>query len=395
MSEIEAVYYDPYDFVIDEDPYPVWKRMRDEQPLYQNQKYGFYALSRYEDVERGLKDWRIFSSAKGTLLELIKSGAQLPEGMFIFEDPPDHDLHRGLLAALFTPRRIAALEAKIRAFTARTLEPLVGGEDFDFVADLGAEMPMRVIGMLLGIPEQDQEAIRDRGNARRKLKAGEAPPSASVGGEGQLFEEYLDWRIAKPSDDIMSDLLRAEFVDRSGSQRRLRRSEMVSFIKLLVSAGNETTMRLIAWGGKVLADFPAQRRLLVEQPSLIGAAIEELLRFESPSPVQARFVTQDVELHGQRVPQGSIMLMLNAAANRDERRFADPDVFDVRREGSHVAFGHGIHFCLGAALARLEGRIAFEEVLKRFPSWEVDRARAVQARTTTVRGWESMPVKLH
>jgi cytochrome P450 len=391
-----GIYYDPYDFEIDEDPYPIWKRMRDEQPLYYNEKYDFYALSRYEDVEACSKDWRRYSSAKGTILEIVRSGMTPPPGIFIFEDPPEHDLHRGLLTNMFTPRRIAALEPKIREFCAQCLDPKVGSEGFDFIEDLGAQMPMRTIGMLLGVPEQDQEAIRDRNNDGLRLTEG-APPNMQARlseGDGGVFAEYIDWRATNPSDDIMSELLRAEFNDVDGTRRRLSREEVLGFINLLSGAGNETTTRLLGWAGKVLADFPDQRRLLVKEPTLIPRAIEELLRFESPSPVQARYVTEDVQHHGQTVPKGSVMLLLTASANRDERRTPNPDVFDVRRQASHVAFGYGIHFCLGAALARLEGRVALEEVLKRFPEWEVDKTRAVQARTSTVRGWECLPVKV-
>jgi len=191
----------------------------------------------------------------------------------------------------------------------------------------------------------------------------------------------------------MTELLRAEFEDATGTRRRLTRDELLGYITLLAAAGNETTTRLIGWTGKVLAEHPDQRRRLVEDRSLVPNAIEELLRFEPPSPVQARYVTRDVEHHGQPVPEGSAMLLLNASGNRDERKFSDPDRFDIHRTiDHHLAFGYGTHFCLGAALARLEGRVALDEVLTRFPAWEVDWDNAVQARTSTVRGWESLPV---
>jgi cytochrome P450 len=216
--------------------------------------------------------------------------------------------------------------------------------------------------------------------------------SASVTSGGD-FEGYIDWRARHPSGDLMTDLLNAEFEDETGTTRKLTRTEVLSYVGLIAAAGNETTTRLIGWTGKVLADHPDQRQLLVDEPGLIPSAIEELLRYEAPSPVQARYVAQDVEHHGQAVPEGSVMLLLTASANRDERRFTDPDRFDVRREiDHHLTFGYGIHFCLGAALARLEGRVALDEVLKRFPSWEVDWDNAVQARTSTVRGWERLPV---
>lgn len=209
----------------------------------------------------------------------------------------------------------------------------------------------------------------------------------------EQFAEYVDWRAEHPSDDLMTDLLNAEFEDVTGTVRKLTREELLNYIGLLAGAGNETTTRLIGWTGKVLAENPDQRDLLVAEPSLVPNAIEELLRYEAPSPVQARYVTRDVEYYGQKVPEGSVMLLLNASANRDERYFDDPDRFDTRRRISHhLTFGYGIHFCLGSHLARLEGRIALEEVLKRFPRWRVDWDHAVQAHTSTVRGWERLPV---
>lgn len=390
------VYYDPYDFEIDADPYPIWKRLRDEQPLYYNERYDFYALSRFDDVEAASVDWKTYSSARGTLLELIKANIDLPPGSIIFEDPPAHDLHRGLLSRAFTPRRVNALEPKIREFCARTLDPLVGSGGFDFIKDLGAEMPMRTIGMLLGIPEEDQEAIRDKiDEGLRLTESGMPDVSAEALEERQRgqFEEYIDWRMKHPSDDVMTELLEGEFEDVDGTRRTLTREEVLSFVNLLAAAGNETTTRLIGWTGKVLAEHPDQRQEIVEDRGLVRNTIEEVLRYEAPSPVQARYVTQDVEHYGRVVPEGSVMLLLSASANRDERKFPDADRFDIHRKiDHHVAFGYGIHFCLGAALARLEGRIALDEVLQRFPTWEVDDDNAVQARTSTVRGWERLPV---
>ena len=390
-----AVYYDPYDFEIDADPYPVWRRLRDEAPLYYNERYDFWALSRFEDVERCSLDWRTYISGKGSVIELIKSGMEIPPGSILFEDPPAHDVHRSLLARVFTPKAMAAVEPKIREFCARSLDPLVGAGGFDFIADLGAQMPMRTIGMLLGIPESDQEAIRDRLDAGMHLTEG-APPdreSAYAVTSGDGFAEYIDWRADHPSDDLMTQLLQAEFTDEHGVQRCLSREEILSYVSLLAGAGNETTTRLIGWTGKVLAENPDQRQELVDDPSLIPNAIEELLRYEAPSPIQARYVTRNVEHYGQTVPEGAVMTLITASANRDERRFPDPDRFDIhRRIGHHLTFGYGIHFCLGSALARLEGRVALEEVLARFPRWDVDWANAQQAHTSTVRGWDRLPV---
>jgi cytochrome P450 len=212
-------------------------------------------------------------------------------------------------------------------------------------------------------------------------------------GQADFFAEYIDWRAAHPSDDLMTELLFAEFEDETGTTRRLTRDEVLTYVSVLSGAGNETTNRLIGWMGKVLADHPSQRRELVEDRSLIPKAIEELLRFEPITPHVARYVTRDVELYGRTVPAGTAMLCLSGSANRDDRKFPEPDRFDIHRDvGQHLTFGYGIHYCLGAALARLEGRVALDEVLTRFPVWDVDWDKARRAPTSTVRGWDSLPV---
>jgi cytochrome P450 len=390
---VSEVYYDPYDFDIDADPYPVFKRLREEAPLYYNEKYDFFAVSRYADVERGLVDARRFISGRGGVLELIKADIAMPPGTLIFEDPPVHTLHRSLLSRVFTPRRVAALEPKIRELCAESLDPLVGSGRFDFIADLGAQMPMRVIGLLFGIPEADQEAIRLGADANLRTEAGQPMQVSDTPTFGsEMFAEYIDWRIDHPSDDLMSELLQAEFEDETGTTRRLTRDEALLYTTVVAGAGNETTTRLIGWAGKVLADHPDQRRELVADRSLIPNTIEELLRYEPPGPALARYLPEDVELYDRTVPAGSAMLFLVAAANRDERRFEDPDRFDIHRTiGQHLTFGYGIHYCLGAALARLEGRIALDELLDRFPEWDVVLDEARLAPTSTVRGWETLP----
>ena len=386
--------YDPYDVGINADPYPVFRRLREEAPLYRNDEYDFYALSRFEDVERGLVDRETYISGRGAILELIKADMAMPPGVLIFEDPPVHTVHRGLLSRVFTPKKMNALEPQIREFCAHSLDPLVGSGAFDFVRDLGAQMPMRVIGMLLGIPDEDQEAIRDDADATLRTKPGQP---MKVGGDGfvtgELFADYVEWRAQHPSDDLMTELLHAEFEDDTGATRRLTREEVLTYVHVVAGAGNETTTRLIGWAGKVLADHPEQRRELVADRSLVPNAIEELLRYEPPAPHVARYVDRDVQHYGQTVPAGSVMLLLVGSANRDDRRYPDGDSFDIHREiGQHLTFGYGIHFCLGAALARLEGRVALDEVLARFPEWEVDADRARMSPTSTVRGWETLPV---
>jgi cytochrome P450 len=388
-----AVYWDPYkpDFWMN--PYPVFRRLREEAPLYRNEEHGFYAVSRFSDVEKGLSDTATFSSSRGDILEYIKAGVEVPAGMFIWEDPPLHTAHRSVLTRVFTPKRMNDLEQKIRAFCVRCLDPYVGAGRIDLVADFGAEMPMRVISMLLGIPEEDQEAVRERVDAALRTEIGK-PMDVSQGSyQGQGFEEYIDWRATHPSDDLMTELLRAEFTDEKASKRRLTRAEVLSFVNMLAGAGIETTTRLIGWTAKVLGDHPEQRAQLAANPELIPNAIEELLRFEPPGPSVARYVARDIELHGQTVPAGSAMLMLVAAANRDDRRYPDAEKFDIHRKGPpHITFGRGTHSCLGSALARVEGRVALDELLKRFPNWTVDFDNAKLSSTSTVRGWDNMPV---
>lgn len=391
-SNGSEVYWDPYDVDIYADPYPVFRRLRAERPLYRNETHDFFAVSRFREVEAGLVDRETYISGRGAVLELIKANIEFPPGVIIFEDPPRHTVHRGLLSRLFTPRKVAALEPKIREFCRRSLDPVVGTGRFDFVRDLGAQMPMRTIGMLLGIPEQDQESVRDAVDARLRTDAGKPMEYSERGMSGEMFAEYVEWRAQHPSDDLMTELLQAEFEDETGTTRRLSREEILTYVNVVAGAGNETTNRLIGWAGKVLAEHPGQRRDLVRDPALIPNAIEELLRYESPAPYVGRYVSRDVEVLGQKVPEGSAMLFLIASANRDEARFPNGDSFDVHRKvGQHFTFGYGTHFCLGAALARLEGRVALEEILKRFPEWEVDEENAKMASTSTVRGWETLP----
>jgi cytochrome P450 len=387
-----AAYWDPYrpDFWMN--PHPVFRRLRQEAPLYRNQQYDFYAVSRFSDVERGLMDKETFSSSRGDILEYIKADMPRPKGLFIWEDPPFHTVHRGVLTRVFTPRRMNELEGKIRAYCARCLDPLLGAGRFDFVKDFGAEMPMRVIGMLLGIPEEDQVAIREKVDAALRTEAGKPLQVSQADNTGEGFAEYVEWRAKHPSADLMTELLQVEFQDETGTSRKLTREEILIFVNLLAGAGNETTTRLIGWTGKLLGEHPDQRAELVKDPTLIPNAIEELLRYEPPGPAVARYVMKDVEIHGQTVPAGSAMLMLVASANRDESRYPDGDRFDIHRKGPpHITFGRGIHACLGAALARVEGRVALDELLKRFPTWTVDLDNAKLQSTSTVRGWDTLP----
>ena len=391
-----AIHYDPYDADIDDDPYPTWTRLRDECPLYWNDEHGFWAISRWEDVRAALTDWDTYRSGRGTVLEIVKAGVEIPPGILLFEDPPIHDAHRALLSRVFTPRRMLDLEPLVRDYTVRALDSLLDRDEFDIIGDFGVEIPLRTIGFLFGIPEADQQAYRK--TTDEAISTDGAPihfDQSSFDAVLSVLADYVEWRSKHPGDDLMTQLLQAEVDEPDGSRRPLTRDEVVTYASMVAGAGNETATRLIGFTMQLLAQHPDQRRLLVEDPSLIPAAIEEILRLESPSPVQARWVQHDVELHGSTVPTDSIMLLLNGAANRDGRHWRRPDELDVHRdEGPHLSFGHGLHFCLGAALARLEGRVALEEILRRWPTWDIDVERGQMAHTASVRGWGFLPVRV-
>jgi cytochrome P450 len=390
---LSELYYDPWDVEIDLDPYPVYRRLRDEAPIYYNARYDFWGISRYADVDAALRDPNRLSSAKGDILEVVKADPVMPPGVFINEDPPLHTIHRALVSRAFMPKKMKALGDKVRAFCAACLDPLVGSDSFDFVQHLGAELPMRTIGMLVGIPDADQPTVRAQAHRVLRNKPGEPlPVKKDHYFDGDLFIDYVAWRKNNPSDDLITELLSLDFEDESGRTRRLTTDELLIFLAVIAGAGVETTGRLFGWMGKVLAEHPDQRQELVEDRSMLPAAIEELLRYEPPGPHVARYVTEDMEFHGQTVPAGSALLLMLASANRDERHFEEPDRFNIHRKAAgHLTFGRGAHFCLGAPLARLEGRIALDEVLNRFPKWDIDIDNARRSRTSTVRGWDSMP----
>ncbi len=403
MSElISDLYYDPYDAVIDADPYPVWKRLRDEAPVYHNERYDFWALSRYDDVLAGLLDWETFSSARGILLESIDTsdtfdpaiGLQGFPPMMIMMDPPRHDRLRKLVGRTFTPRRVGLLEARVRELCAEFLDPHRGGDTFDYMAECGSKIPAIMIGALMGVPVEEQDEVRHQIDLMMRYEDG--PMSEEKAGSFGFLSSYVQQlvraRRTEPADDMISDLIAVEAeIDDEGTTSPLTTEEIVGFANLLIAAGTETTARLIGWAMVLLARHPDQRKVLLDDPGALPNAIEELLRYEAPSPIQSRYVMRDFERHGVTIPQGARVALLNGAADRDERHFAEPDRFDVRRKiDRHLAFGYGVHFCIGAALARLEGRLVLDETLARFPSWEVDEPSVELVRTSTVRGPQSL-----
>jgi len=392
-----VVYYDPYDVGITADPYPTYARLREEAPIYYNDRYDFWALSRHPDVEKALSNWEVFSNQRSDILELMKSDFDMPNGVMMFEDPPVHTMLRGLMSRVFTPRRMAEIEDQIRQFCIRCLDPLVGSDGFDIIAELASMMPMRVIGMLMGIPEDEQISVRDANDANLRTRPG-APMKvvkADAIADGSVYADYVDWRAKNPSDDLMTALLNVEFEDENGVRRKLTRKEVLHYTQVVAGAGNETTGRLIGWLAKVLAEHPDQRREVAEDRSLLLRAVDETLRFEPTGPHVARYMARDFECYGTTVPAGSAMLLLFGAANRDPRRYQDPDNFDIHRDNiSHLTFGKGLHYCLGANLARLEGRVALDELLNRFGEWDIDYDSMQLAPTSTVRGWERLRLVL-
>jgi cytochrome P450 len=389
--------YDPYDYEIDANPHPIWKRMRDEAPVYYNEPHNFYALSRFDDVLRAHLDPMLFSSAHTTVLEIMTADVDpIMTQMMIFMDPPQHTRYRKLVSRAFTPRHMAALEPRIREIAAGFLDEFVGAGSFDYVADFGARLPVMVISALLGAPREDEEQLREWTDATLHIDPGEVQMGVTSDVHRQIhdyWQAHIDGRRKNPVDDIMGELMAADLEQEDGSTRHLTDEELHGFYGLLSGAGNETVARFLGWASTGLDQFPDQRARLASDPSLIPGGVEEILRWEAPSAIQGRWLNEEIELHGTTIPANSKVALLTGSANRDDRQFENPDAIDVTREiDRHVAFGYGIHFCLGAALARLEGRIALEETFKRFPTWTVDRDNCEMVHTSTVRGYAKVPI---
>jgi cytochrome P450 len=388
-----GVYYDMYNRDILAYPYEIYRRLRDEAPLYYNPGYDFYLVSRFDDVMQVVCDRETFISGRGMSFPLLKSGAEMPEGLFICEDDPGHTIHRNLVSRLFTPRAISGLESQIRLLFSDVFDSVAGLERFDFQKDVAVKIPVQVIGMLIGLPKEDQVQLHEI--AHESLNNPNSNMDHGMGEAAAFFNEYLDWREKNPTDDVMTQLLNVEFEDATGTRRRLRRGEIVTYLNLIVSAGSDTTASALGWAAKVLADYPDQRHELADDPSLIPNAAEEVLRYEPPSCNVGRFTTRDVEFYGQTVPADSIMMVVPGAANRDDRQFPYGDWFDIHRKpGTIFTFSFGTHFCLGAALARLELRIGMETLVQRYRDWTVDFDHATMTTSVDTRAWENLPVEI-
>ena len=396
--DTEPVAWDPFNEKYKVDPHPIWKRLRDEAPLYHNEELDFYAVSRFADVDAFSRDNKTFCSSHGTVLEMLGPDKVNFE-MMIFMDPPEHTRYRRLVSKAFTPRRMALLEDDIRELCARLLDGLVGRSSFDYVQDFAARVPAYVIASLLGVPPEDRDMVRGWIDESFYLDPEKGMQNEVSFEAMEKVRSYvtdaLEDRAESPRDDMFTDLVNGEIVDEDGELRRLTLEQAVNFATLIGSAGTETVARLLGFAAYTFDKYPEQRAEVAADPSLIPNAVEELLRYEAPSPVQSRWCTAEVEVHGGRIPANSKVVMLTGSAGRDERAFPDADRFDIRRKiDHHLTFGYGIHFCLGAALARTEGRIALEETLKRFPEWEVDQDGVVPLFTSTVRGYTKVPISV-
>ena len=388
--------YDPTDWETQIDPYPVYARLREEAPVYHNEKLDFWALSRFEDVWDAHLDYQTFSSINGPTLEKVETP---PIPVMIAMDPPQHTRLRRLISKAFTPRRVAELEPTVRQITRDRLAGLEPGDQIDLFERLGSSMPMDVISTLLGVPAEDRDRVRHLTNSAMHRDGGLGVPQSAMEAMGELhgyYAEFIRERQRKPGDDLMGALIEAEVPREDGSLTRLDFGELLGFCMLLGNAGHETTARLICNSAVTLWRNPDQRRQLVgASRELMENAVEEMLRYDPPSQVQGRWSMRPWTRHGVTIPADVRVLMLTGAAHRDGRQFPDPDRFDIqRRLDRTVHFGQGHHLCLGKSLARQECRVAFEEILARFPDYEVDEDNLEWAHNNNVRGYCKVPMRL-
>jgi cytochrome P450 len=395
------VVFDPYSNDYFDMPFETYRRMRDEAPVYYSEKYGFWALTRYEDVSAAVKDYETFSSAKGVTLEIAKAalegGTDSPMGKIIISlDPPEHERMRKLVNRVFTPRAVTKLESTVR----ETIDKFVSQLDptsFDAVADFAALFPVEIITAMLGVPAEDRQQLRlwlDKGLERDGGNISDEGMDAILKSAAYYYE-LIQQRRAEPQDDMISGLIEAEIIE-DGEARRLDDIEITGFCTMLGGAGAETVTKLVGNAVVVFADNPDQWQSLRENRDKIPAAFEELLRYEGPSQYQIRTTTRDVTLHGTTIPANQVVMLINGAASRDERFFPDADRFDIDRErkvGYNLNFGYGIHSCLGAALARMEGRMALDTLLDLIPRYDIDRSGLRRVHMTNVLGWCNVPVR--
>ena len=374
--DLTTFVYDPTTAAFQTDMHEVYRELRDHHPAYVDRN-GTYVLSRFDDVWRAVHDWETFSSD-----HVAEAAQQLPS--MIYMDPPRHAALRALVSRAFTPKRVADLEPRVRQVARQLLADV--GDRFDLAHEFAAPLPSIIMGELIGVPEQHRESFRQWTEAFIEV-TGPEDIAGRVENIYGLFGTLLEERRRRPGDDLMSALLAAE-VDGT----RLTDEELVGFCFLLLIAGNDTTTTLIGNGAELLARHPDQQAALVADPTRIASAVEEMVRIDSPTQALPRTAMRDVELHGTVIPKGSRVMLLWGAANLDDREFPDPEQFDIGRNPKrHLGFGHGIHFCIGASLARLEARVAFEELLAHAPRFTLS-SEPVRFVSNWARAWRVLPV---
>ncbi|OMB99100.1 cytochrome [Mycobacterium colombiense] len=400
VSSAISIEFDPFSTEFFNGAYDTYRRLRDEAPIYYNAKWDFWALTRYDDVAPATKDHETFSSAKGATLDMVKAhddAIPVPK-VIISMDPPEHQKMRRLVSNVFTPRAIAALEDMVRDKVYERIEAL-DPASFDVVADFSALFPNEVITTMLGVPKPDRDQIRVWLDLLLERHPGEIATTkrgyqASVS-TGLYYYDLVQQRRAHPEDDMISRLIETE-IERDGVVEKLTDVDITGFATMLGGAGAETVTKLVGNAIVAFADFPDQWRKLRDDRSKIPAAVEELLRYEAPSQYQVRTATRDVTYYGTTIPAGAAVLLVTGSATRDERMFDDPDRLDIDRDrkmGFNLAFGYGIHSCLGAALARMESRIALDALLDLLPEYEVDRDGLQRVAMANVCGWSHVPVR--
>ncbi len=396
----DVVEFDPFSQEYFEDATDVYRRLRDEAPVYFSERYGFYALSRFDDVVAAHRDWRTFSSARGVELSSLSKDPELIRalGLIIMMDPPEHDRFRALVSRVFTPRAIGSLEPMIREVIAGHLDRLAGEDHFDVVVDLSGPFPVEIISRMLGVPAGERQQIRAWLDLSLHREPGEVDPSP----EGQTallelsgyFYELAKHKRSHPADDMLTRLTEVTVDRGDGDETALTDGEIAGFATLLGGAGAETVTKLVANAVVAFDAHADQWRHVADDHELIPRAVEEVLRLLPPSQYQGRFSTEDRTFDGGTVPAGHPVLLLTGAATRDPRAFERPDELDVHRPPSvAIGFGHGVHSCLGAALARMESRIALEELASRWARLEVDRSGLRRVTMANVAGYANVPVR--
>jgi cytochrome P450 len=399
MTTAAAVEFDPFSDEFFDDPYDLYRRMRDEAPVSYNERYGFWALFRYEDVCQAHKEWQTFSSSRGVDLSMLTKPAELIRQMqlIIMQDPPEHDRMRALVSRVFTPRAVTALEPMIREVIAGVLDDC-DDDGFDAVADFSGPFPVEIISRMLGVPEADRQQIRHWLDLMLHREPGEMDPTpegaAAALDSVVFFLDLVAHKRQHPADDMISRLIEVEVEREDGETTRLDDNEIAGFAVLLGGAGAETVTKLVGNAVVLFDRHPAAWQKVVDDPAAIPGAVEEILRYLPPSQYQGRFSVRDSTYSGVTIPAGHPTLLVTGSANRDERFYDRPDTFDIDRPpGLALGFGYGVHSCLGAALARMESRVAIAELARRWPRYEVDEAGCRRVHMSNVAGFSSVPVR--